>query len=451
MKFARRMSRLGTETAFEVLVRAKALEATGRDVIHLEIGEPDFDTPANVIAAGQAALGGGHTHYTPAPGIAELREAIARDASARRGIAFDPANVVVTPGGKPIMFFAILALVEEGDEVIYPNPGFPIYESMINFAGGRAVPIQVDERRDFSLDAERLCALIGPRTRMVILNSPHNPTGGVLPRHDLEIIAAACREHPDLIVLSDEIYSRMIYEGEHTSIAALPGMRERTIVLDGFSKTYAMTGWRLGYGLFPSELAPVIARLMTNSNSCTAAFTQLAGVEALTGPQEDVDAMVREFRARRDLVVAGLNEIPGVSCRLPHGAFYVFPNITGTGMSSREVADLLLQEAGVAVLAGTSFGAFGEGYIRLSYANSTENLQKALDRMRTTLAAHRPKSAANGAGKAKIAPVAKTVAGNANGAASGASGTNGRAKGDKASNGASGARKRPTAAQPRQP
>lgn len=386
MKFARRMSRLGTETAFEVLVRAKALEATGREVIHLEIGEPDFDTPANVIEAGQVALGGGHTHYTPAAGIVELREAIARDATVRRGIVFDPANVVVTPGGKPIMFFAILALVEEGDEVIYPNPGFPIYESMIRFAGGRPVPIQMDERRDFSLDAEQLCAQIGPRTRMVILNSPHNPTGGVLSQHDLETIAAACREHPDLIVLSDEIYSRMIYEGTHTSIAALPEMRERTIVLDGFSKTYAMTGWRLGYGLFPAELAPVISRLMTNSNSCTAAFTQFAGVEALNGPQDSVDAMVREFHKRRDLIVEGLNRIPGITCRLPHGAFYVFPNITGTGLSSREVADLLLQEAGVAVLSGTSFGEFGEGYIRLSYANSTENLRKALDRIGATLA-----------------------------------------------------------------
>ena len=397
MKFARRMSRLGTETAFEVLVRAKALEATGREIIHLEIGEPDFDTPANVIAAGQTALGGGHTHSTPAPGIAELREAIARDASARRGITFDPANVVVTPGGKPIMFFAILALVEEGDEVIYPNPGFPIYESMIRFVGGRPVPIQMDERRDFSLDAEQLCALIGPRTRMVILNSPHNPTGGVLTRQDLETIAATCRAHPDLIVLSDEIYSRMIYEGEHTSIAALPDMRERTIVLDGFSKTYAMTGWRLGYGLFPTELAPVISRLMTNSNSCTAAFTQLAGVEALTGPQDDVDAMVREFRARRDLIVAGLNQIRGVTCRQPHGAFYVFPNITGTGLSSREVADLLLQEAGVAVLAGTSFGEFGEGYIRLSYANSTANLQKALDRIKAMLESRQPVTASGSA------------------------------------------------------
>ncbi len=406
MKFASRMDRLGTETAFEVLVRARALEATGRDIVHLEIGEPDFDTPHNVVEAGRAALASGQTHYTPAQGIPELREAIARDATRRRGVDFDAADVVVTPGGKPIMFFSILALVDAGDEVIYPNPGFPIYESMINFVGGRPVPIRIDEAHDFSLDVEHLCALIGPRTRMVILNSPHNPTGGVLSRSDLEALAAACRQHPDLIVLADEIYSRMLYEGEHVSIAALPGMRERTIVLDGFSKTYAMTGWRLGYGLFPHELAPHVARLMTNSNSCTAAFTQLAGVEALTGPQDAPAAMVEEFRRRRDLIVGGLNEIRGVTCRVPHGAFYVFPNITGTGLSSREAADLLLQEAGVAVLAGTAFGAFGEGYIRLSYANSQANIRKALDRMKTTLEARQRVPAASGAapnGRAKRA------------------------------------------------
>ena len=389
MKFASRMGRLGTETAFEVLARARALEAQGRDVVHLEIGEPDFNTPRNVVQAGCDALLAGNTHYTPAPGIPALREAIARDASARRGMTFDPANVVVTPGGKPIMFYSILALADAGDEVIYPNPGFPIYESMINFVGARPVPIKIDESHDFSLDVERLCSLIGPRTRMIILNSPHNPTGGILTRSDLTTIAEACQPHPDLIVLSDEIYSRMLYEGEHISIATLPGMRERTIILDGFSKTYAMTGWRLGYGIFPAEMAPAISRLMTNSNSCTAAFTQLAGVEALNGPQDAPAAMVEEFERRRDLVVRGLNEIEGVTCRVPHGAFYVFPNITGTGMSSREVADLLLDEAGVAVLAGTSFGAFGEGYIRLSYANSQENIRKALTRMKQTLEAHR--------------------------------------------------------------
>ncbi|HLZ20536.1 MAG TPA: pyridoxal phosphate-dependent aminotransferase [Ktedonobacterales bacterium] len=387
MKFAKRMGQLGTETAFEVLVRAKALEAQGRDVVHLEIGEPDFDTPAHITEAACEALRQGHTHYTPAPGIPELREAIAHDATERRGVAFDPADVVVTPGGKPIMFFAILALVDEGDEVIYPNPGFPIYESMIQFVGGTPIPMPIEEARDFSLDVDRLCDAIGPRTRLVILNSPHNPTGGVLSKTDLEAIAAAVLKYPDVLVLSDEIYSRMIYEGEPFSIAAVPGMHERTIVLDGFSKIYAMTGWRLGYGLFPHELAPAIARLMTNSNSCTAAFTQVAGVAALTGSQQPSEEMVAEFRRRRDLIVPGLNAIPGVTCRMPRGAFYVFPNITGTGRSSREVADLLLTEAGVATLAGTSFGAYGEGYIRLSYANSIENIHKALDRIRQTLAA----------------------------------------------------------------
>lgn len=386
MKFAQRMSRLGTETAFEVLARARALEAQGREVIHLEIGEPDFDTPEHIIEAGCDALRHGATHYTPSAGIPELREAIARDASARRGVSFDANDVVVTPGGKPVMFFTLLALVDEGDEVIYPNPGFPIYESMIDFAGGVAVPIQLEEARDFSLDVEKLCSLVNERTRLIILNSPHNPTGGILTRAELEAIAETVRRFPDLHVLSDEIYSRMIYEGAHTSIAALADMRERTIVLDGFSKIYAMTGWRLGYGLFPAELAPAVARLMTNSNSCTNAATQLAGVAALTGPQGAAEEMVAEFKRRRDLIVSGLDAIPGITCKLPHGAFYVFPNITGLGMTSREVADLLLYEGGVATLAGTSFGRFGEGYIRLSYANSTENLEKALERIRATLA-----------------------------------------------------------------
>jgi aspartate/methionine/tyrosine aminotransferase len=386
MKFAQRMNRLGTETAFEVLARAKALEAQGREIIHLEIGEPDFDTPSHIIETACDALHHGHTHYSPAAGIPELRASIARDASARRGIPVAPEQVVVTPGGKPVMFFAILALVDEGDEVVYPNPGFPIYESMIQFVGGKPVPIPFDEAQDFAMDVERLCQSIGPRTRLVILNSPHNPTGGILNRSHLEAIAEAVQRYPDVMVLSDEIYSRMIYDGEHVSIATLPGMRERTIILDGFSKIYAMTGWRLGYGICPEgELAPALSRLMTNSNSCTADFTQLAGVSALTGPQDPSEQMVEEFRTRRDIIVRGLNAIPGLSCRVPRGAFYAFPNITGTGMTSREVADLLLSEAGVAVLAGTSFGAFGEGYIRLSYANSIENIEKALDRIRTTL------------------------------------------------------------------
>lgn len=392
MKFADRMRQLGTETAFEVLARARALEAQGRNIIHLEIGEPDFDTPAYITEAACDALHSGATHYTPAAGIPALREAIAADATARRGVTFAPENVVVTPGGKPVMFFSILALVNSGDEVIYPNPGFPIYESMIRFVDGTPVPIPLEESRDFSLDAQRLCDMITPKTRMIILNSPHNPTGGVLSRQDIEAIADAVRQHPDVIVLSDEIYSRMLYSGEHTSIASLPEMQERTIVLDGFSKIYAMTGWRLGYGLCPAEIAPVITQLMTNSNSCTAAFTQLAGVAALTGSQAPSEEMVAEFRRRRDVIVEGLNQIPGVSCKMPRGAFYAFPNITGTGMSSREVADLLLYEAGVAALAGTSFGAFGEGYIRLSYANSIANIEEALRRMSTALAG-RPQTA----------------------------------------------------------
>jgi aspartate aminotransferase len=389
MKFAQRMGQLGTETAFEVLARAKALEAQGKEIIHLEIGEPDFTTPAYIIEAARKALADGYTHYTPAPGIPELRAAIAQDATARRGITFTPDEVVVTPGGKPVMFFSILALCEEGDEVIYPNPGFPIYESMIQFVGARAVPAQIEEARGFSLDVDKLCDAVNERTRLIILNSPHNPTGGVLSRGDLEQIAATVLKYPDLMVLSDEIYSRMLYGGEHVSIATLPSMRERTIVLDGFSKIYAMTGWRLGYGLFPREMVPAITRLMTNSNSCTATFTQMAGVVALTGSQQPSDEMVAEFHKRRDVIVAGLNDIPGMICATPGGAFYAFPNITGTGLSSRELADALLNEAGVAVLAGTAFGAFGEGYIRLSYANSIEQIERALTQIKGWLAARR--------------------------------------------------------------
>ena len=387
MKFAHRMAELGTETAFEVLARAKALEAQGKEIIHLEIGEPDFTTPAYIIEAAHKALADGYTHYTPAPGIAELRAAIAQDATERRGIAFAPEDVVVTPGGKPVMFFSILALCEEGDEVIYPNPGFPIYESMIQFVGARPIAAQIEERRGFSLDVDKLCDAVNEHTRMIILNSPHNPTGGVLSRTDLEQIAATVLKYPDLTVLSDEIYSRMLYGGEHVSIASLPGMRERTIVLDGFSKIYAMTGWRLRYGLFPREMVPAITRLMTNSNSCTATFTQMAGVVALTGSQQPSEEMVAEFHKRRDVIVAGLNDIPGVTCATPGGAFYAFPNITGTGLTSRELADTLLNEASVAVLAGTAFGAYGEGYIRLSYANSIEQIELALSRIKNWLAA----------------------------------------------------------------
>ncbi|HET8521990.1 MAG TPA: pyridoxal phosphate-dependent aminotransferase, partial [Thermomicrobiales bacterium] len=354
MKLATRMGRLGTETAFEVLVRAKALEAQGRDVVHLEIGEPDFDTPENVIEAGCYALQHGWTHYGPAAGLPDLRQAIAEYLNRSRGTAFRPDNIVVTPGGKPIMFFVILALLEAGDEAIYPNPGFPIYESMINFTGAAPVPIPLREENAFALDVDELRSLITPRTKLLIINSPGNPTGGVLSRDDLTAIAELAVEH-DLTVLSDEIYSEILYEGEHHSIATMPGMAERTIVLDGFSKTYAMTGWRLGYGAMPVEFAGQIAKLMVNSVSCTAVAVQRAGLEALTGPQDDVRDMVSAFQRRRDLIVDGLNEIEGIRCLSPKGAFYAFPNISGTGMTSKEFADHLLNEHGVAALAGTSF------------------------------------------------------------------------------------------------
>jgi aspartate/methionine/tyrosine aminotransferase len=380
MKLATRMGRLGTETAFEVLVRAKALEAQGRDVVHLEIGEPDFDTPENVIDAGCYALQHGWTHYGPAAGLPDLRQAISEYLNRSRGTAFLPDNIVVTPGGKPIMFYVILALLEAGDEAIYPNPGFPIYESMINFTGATPVPISLREENAFALDVDELRSLITPRTKLLIINSPGNPTGGVLSRDDLAAIADLAVQH-DLTVLSDEIYSEVLYEGEHHSIAPMPGMVERTIVLDGFSKTYAMTGWRLGYGAMPVEFAGQIAKLMVNSVSCTAVAVQRAGLEALTGPQDAVRDMVAAFHRRRDLIVDGLNDISGISCLKPKGAFYAFPNISGTGMTSKEFADHLLNDHGVAALAGTSFGEYGEGYIRLSYANSEENLTKALDRI----------------------------------------------------------------------
>jgi aspartate/methionine/tyrosine aminotransferase len=379
-RLASRMSRLGTETAFEVLARAKALEAEGRDIIHLEIGEPDFDTPSNIVEAAIDALRRGETHYTPSAGILELREAVAEEMSKTRGIEVNPNQVVITPGAKPIMFFGIIALCEPGDEVIYPNPGFPIYESVINFTGATPVPVRLRMERAFSFDVEELQELVSPRTKMIIINSPANPTGGVLTEEDLEAISEIAIER-DIMVLSDEIYSRIIYEGEHYSIASIPGMQERTIILDGFSKTYAMTGWRLGYGVMPEWLAVQVAKLMTNSNSCTAAFTQWAGIEALMGPQEEVYKMVEAFRKRRDVIVEGLNEIPGFRCLKPKGAFYVFPNIEGTGMDSKSMEDYLLEEAGVAILSGTSFGEYGEGFVRLSYANSVENIEKALKRI----------------------------------------------------------------------
>jgi aspartate/methionine/tyrosine aminotransferase len=371
------MSRLGTETAFEVLNKARALERQGKKIIHLEIGEPDFDTPKNIVEAGIQALRQGWTHYGPSAGLPELRRAIAEEVGRTRGVRISDDEVVVVPGGKPIIFFVILALADVGDEVIYPNPGFPIYESMIQYVGARAVPIRLREEKDFGFDVDELAGLITDRTRLIILNSPHNPTGGVLPEQDIRDIAEAIGER-NIMVLSDEIYSRLIFEGEHYSIMSVPGFKERTILLDGFSKTYAMTGWRMGYGVMRADLATHITRLMTNSNSCTASFTQIAGIEAIRGDQSSVERMREEFQARRDVFVAGLNRIKGFSCRMPKGAFYVFPNITKTGWKSKKLADALLEQAGVACLSGTAFGDFGEGYLRFSVANSLENLNKAL-------------------------------------------------------------------------
>ena len=385
IRLAGRMARLGTESAFEVLVRARELEAMGKEVVHLEIGEPDFPTAPHIVEAAATALREGWTHYGPPAGLPQLREAIAEDVSKRRGIMVDPAEVVVTPGAKPIMFFTILALVERDDEVLCPNPGYPIYESAVNFVGAHPVSYSLPEKNDFDLDAHEIISKISDRTRLIVLNSPHNPTGGVMSRAEVQALAEALNSPRgrDIMVLADEIYSRLIFEGEHTSLTRFHGMKERTILLDGFSKTYAMTGWRLGYGVMPAPLARQIALLMTNCNSCTASFTQIAGVAALRGDQSSVEAMRLEFERRRDVIVDGLNAIPGFRCRKPHGAFYAFPNITGTGRSSRELADALLTQAGVACLSGTAFGSWGEGYLRFSYANSVENIQKALDRIKT--------------------------------------------------------------------
>src|SRR5438045_6736786 len=351
------MARLGTETAFEVLVKARALEAKGRDIVHLEIGEPDFDTPGNIVDAAVDALHKGFTHYGPSAGLPQLRETIAEYVGETRRVDVSPEEVVVVPGGKPIIFFTILALVEEGDEVIYPNPGFPIYESMINYLGAKAVPIRLREEMDFRLDIDELSGLIKDRTKLIILNSPQNPTGGVLTKDDIGGIARVIGDR-NIMVLADEIYSRLIFEGEHHSIMSVNGMKERCILLDGFSKTYAMTGWRMGYGVMRADLAAHIARLMTNSNSCTASFTKVAGIEALCGPQASVEAMCAEFKKRRDVMVAGLNKIKRFSCRLPKGAFYVFPNITATGWTSKKLADALLDDAGLAGLSGTEIGDF---------------------------------------------------------------------------------------------
>jgi aspartate aminotransferase len=380
MQLARRMSRLGSEGAFDVLMRARALEAQGHKVIHMEIGEPDFDTPPDVVESGIRALRAGQTHYAPSAGIPELRAAIADRVSRSRGIAVDPGQVVVVPGAKPVMYFVMTAMLEEGDEVIYPDPGFPIYASMVDFLGAVRRPMNMRSSNGWRFDAGEFEALLSPQTKLIILNSPHNPTGSVMTAADLQIVAAAARAH-DILVLSDEIYERILYGGVHVSIAALPGMQERTVVLDGFSKTYAMTGWRLGYGVMPVWLAEAVEKLMANSNSCVATFTQLAGVQALRGPQDDVEHMVAQFRARRDVIVNGLNHIPGFRCSLPHGAFYALPDVSGTGRSSSDLAAYLLNEAHVACLRGDGFGANGVGHLRFAYAQSTEAIEDALDRI----------------------------------------------------------------------
>ena len=379
--FAKRMNALGTETAFEVLAKARALEKQGKNIVHLEIGEPDFDTPKNIKDAAMKALDQGYTHYGPSAGLPEFREAIAEYVSKTRGIKAEPDEVVVTPGAKPIMFFSIFALVNPGEEVLYPNPGFPIYESLINFVDAKPVPIPLLDENDFRLDPEYIKKHITKKTKMIILNYPENPTGGIVTKDDLKVVADCISDRDDVFVLADEIYSRIIYEGKHDSITALPGMKDKTILLDGFSKTYAMTGWRLGYGVMRKDIAVKVAQLMTNSNSCTSTFTQIAGIEALEGPQTEPEKMVAEFKKRREVIVSGLNSIDGFSCKKPHGAFYVFPNTKGTGMDCRKLGDHLLYDAGVAVLPGTSFGKYGEDHLRLSFANSIENIKKALERI----------------------------------------------------------------------
>jgi aspartate aminotransferase len=384
MKLAERMERIGVESAFDVLVRARALEARGRKIIHLEIGEPDFATPKHIVEAAKQALDEGWTHYGPTQGLPELREAIASYICRTRNIPAGPENISVTPGGKPIIFFPMLALVEPGDEVIYPNPGFPIYESMIRFLGATPVPMPLIEERGFSFDLNMLRDRLTGKTKLLILNSPQNPTGGVIPEEDVREIANMVRDR-DMMVLSDEIYCRIVYERQPVSIASMPGMQEKTIILDGFSKTFAMTGWRMGFGVMPPWLVEAVNKLMVNSNSCTASFSQRAGIAALNGPQDDVTKMVAEFRRRRDAFCDGLNSLPGFRCARPGGAFYAFPNVRGTGRTSKELADALLSEAGVACLSGDAFGQYGEGYIRFSYANSYENLTQAVEWMREYL------------------------------------------------------------------
>jgi|TARA_B100001964_G_scaffold177122_1_gene195181 aspartate/methionine/tyrosine aminotransferase len=384
-QLASRQANLGTETAFETLAKAKELERQGKSIIHLEIGEPDFDTPLHIRDAAKKALDDGFTHYGPSAGQLELRESIAKHQTERQGYKVSADNVIVTPGGKPVMFFTIMALIEEGDEVIYPNPGFPIYESMIRYMGGTPVPMQLNEETGYNADIDDLKSLVTPRTKLMIVNSPNNPCGSVIPETDLKRIAEIALEN-DIVVMADEIYKDMYYgDQEHVSITKFPGMRDRTVILDGFSKSYAMTGWRLGYGVFPDFLVEPIVRLMTNSVSCTSVFSQMAAIAALEGPQDSVWMMMEEFTKRRDLVVEGLNSLPGITCPEPKGAFYAFPNIRGTGLSSQEFAEKAMYDAGVALLAGTAFGQYGDGYVRISFANSQENLQEAIERLRTIL------------------------------------------------------------------
>ena len=381
MTVAARMNDLGTESAFEVLARARALEAQGKKIIHLEIGEPDFETPKHIVEAGRKAIADGFTHYGPTAGLPQLRESIARNSGEVRGINTDPANVVVTPGAKPIMFYVLLALAEPGVEVIYPNPGFPIYESMIKFCGATPVPMQLLEEKDYHPDLAALPGLITDKTRLIIINSPENPCGSALTKEELETIAGIVKQHPDLYVMADEIYKDILYTGEHYSISSIPGMQERTIILDGFSKSYAMTGWRMGYGILPEELVPHIVKLAVNSVSCAASFTQMAAVAALEGPKDEVEAMIAEFGIRRRLIADGLRSIPGLNCPEPEGAFYAFPSIKGTGLTSAEFEDRAMNQAGVALLSGSAFGEFGEGYVRLSYANSQDNIKQAIDKL----------------------------------------------------------------------
>jgi len=384
-QLASRQANLGTETAFETLAKAKELERQGKSIIHLEIGEPDFDTPLHIRDAAKKALDDGFTHYGPSAGQLELRESIAKHQTERQGYKISADNVIVTPGGKPVMFFTIMALIEEGDEVIYPNPGFPIYESMIRYMGGTPVPLQLNEETGYNADIDDLKSLVTPRTKLMIVNSPNNPCGSVIPETDLKRIAEIALEN-DIVVMADEIYKDMYYgDQEHVSITKFPGMRDRTVILDGFSKSYAMTGWRLGYGVFPDFLVEPIVRLMTNSVSCTSVFSQMAAIAALEGPQDSVWMMMEEFTKRRDLVVEGLNSLPGITCPEPKGAFYAFPNIRATGLSSQEFAEKAMYDAGVALLAGTAFGQYGDGYVRISFANSQENLQEAIERLRTIL------------------------------------------------------------------